>query len=139
MAKASSQKLGVFWLFFSPVGRVSREPFWLAMALMWTVMFLAFYVTAGNVMSAASPDTPPGELINMVMQANAILPMMVFISKWFEVALITKRLHDRGWSGFFVLLVFVPLLSIPVTLFVGLQPSEQGPNKYGPRPNSVPA
>ncbi|MDX5592355.1 DUF805 domain-containing protein [Pseudovibrio sp. SPO723] len=138
MAKAAGRKLGILWLFFSPVGRVSREPFWLAMALMWCVMFLAFYVSAGTVLNQADAQTPTADLINMVMASNGMLPIMVMLSKWFEVALVVKRLHDRGWSGLFALLVFLPLLSIPVVLFVGLQPSQPGANRFGPRPNSVP-
>ena len=50
-----------------------------------------------------------------------------------------KRLHDVGYSGFLALAMFVPLVNIFFTIWVGIVPGTAGPNAYGDVPDSVPA
>jgi uncharacterized membrane protein YhaH (DUF805 family) len=42
-----------------------------------------------------------------------------------------SRFHDIGWSGWFVLLMFVPLLGILALLFLLVMPGQKEPNAYG--------
>ncbi|MTI17196.1 DUF805 domain-containing protein [Rhodobacteraceae bacterium RKSG542] len=136
MPKSPRPQLGFLWLFLSPFGRLSRQPFWLAMGLMWCIMFIAFNVTAGQVLSSIDPNTATPITIDHFISQNSLLPFMIPATKVFELALVIKRLQDRGWNGFLALFTFLPLLNFLFIFFVGIQPSEKGPNKYGPTPDS---
>jgi uncharacterized membrane protein YhaH (DUF805 family) len=45
-----------------------------------------------------------------------------------------SRFHDIGWSGWFVLLMFVPLLNLIIFLLLVLIPGQKTGNKYGDPP-----
>jgi uncharacterized membrane protein YhaH (DUF805 family) len=45
-----------------------------------------------------------------------------------------SRFHDIGWSGWFVLLMFVPLLNLIIFLLLVLVPGQKTVNKYGEPP-----
>jgi uncharacterized membrane protein YhaH (DUF805 family) len=45
-----------------------------------------------------------------------------------------SRFHDVGWSGWFVLLMFVPLLNLIIFLLLVLVPGQKTGNKYGDPP-----
>ncbi|HQT87054.1 MAG TPA: DUF805 domain-containing protein [Acidiphilium sp.] len=58
-----------------------------------------------------------------------------------NLAVQVRRLHDRDWSGWFALLLIVPL-GVLVLLIIDCLPGTQGPNRFGApigattRPNS---
>jgi uncharacterized membrane protein YhaH (DUF805 family) len=45
-----------------------------------------------------------------------------------------SRFHDICWSGWFVLLMFVPLLNLVIFLLLVLIPGQKAGNKYGDPP-----
>jgi uncharacterized membrane protein YhaH (DUF805 family) len=47
---------------------------------------------------------------------------------------VVSRYHDIGWSGWFVLLMFVPLVDILALIFLLVMRGQKGPNVYGERP-----
>jgi uncharacterized membrane protein YhaH (DUF805 family) len=53
------------------------------------------------------------------------------------VAVAVRRLHDTDRSGWWLLLVFVPLGNIVLLIWFCL-PSTWGPNRFGPMPDSTP-
>jgi uncharacterized membrane protein YhaH (DUF805 family) len=60
---------------------------------------------------------------------------LVFLMPYAAVAV--RRLHDTNRSGWWLLLVFVPLGNI--VLFVWFcMPSSPGPNRFGPSPGAIP-
>lgn len=50
---------------------------------------------------------------------------------WLSCAAATRRAHDRNHSGWFVVLLFVPIVNIAATLYLLLAPSFEMPNRYG--------
>ena len=56
--------------------------------------------------------------------------------EWVELALVIKRLQDRGLTGFLAIFVFVPGINLAFIVGLGLIPGQDGPNAYGPGPNS---
>jgi uncharacterized membrane protein YhaH (DUF805 family) len=52
------------------------------------------------------------------------------------VAVAVRRLHDTDRSGWWLLLVFVPLGNIVLLVWFCL-PSTPGPNRFGPMPDSI--
>jgi uncharacterized membrane protein YhaH (DUF805 family) len=49
-------------------------------------------------------------------------------------AVTVRRLHDIGKSGWWLLLLFIPLAGAVVIFIFMLLDSQPGTNKYGPRP-----
>jgi uncharacterized membrane protein YhaH (DUF805 family) len=52
------------------------------------------------------------------------------------IAISIRRLHDIGKSGWFYLLVFVPIISLVLIYFFVLD-SQPGENQYGPNPKGM--
>lgn len=50
---------------------------------------------------------------------------------WLSCAAATRRAHDRNHSGWFVVLLFVPVANIAAMLYLLLAPSFEMPNRYG--------
>ena len=59
---------------------------------------------------------------------------LVFLMPYVAVAV--RRLHDINRSGWWLLLVFVPLGNIVLWIWFCL-PSTPGPNRFGPRPTPL--
>lgn len=51
-----------------------------------------------------------------------------------HLALQVRREHDRGRSGWFVLLIFLPYIGALIALINLLWPGQRGENRYGPDP-----
>ncbi len=49
-------------------------------------------------------------------------------------ALIVRRCHDIGWSGWWILLLWVPIVGIVFVFIILFKDSQFGENKYGPNP-----
>lgn len=112
----------VLWAAFGFDGRISREPFW-----------LGFFFVSLLVSVALTPYRPDGDETVMIDGGFLII---LLVALWSEVALAVKRLHDRGLSGWFAALLFVPVLNLAVFVVLGLIPGEKGPNAFGPAPNT---
>lgn len=50
-------------------------------------------------------------------------------------ALMVRRLHDAGRSGWWLVLIFVPYIATVAHLVIGLLPGSAGDNRFGPRPD----
>jgi uncharacterized membrane protein YhaH (DUF805 family) len=59
---------------------------------------------------------------------------LVFLMPYVAVAV--RRLHDTDRSGWWLLLVFVPLGSIVLWIWFCM-PSTSGPNRFGPMPGAI--
>ncbi|MBB4304674.1 uncharacterized membrane protein YhaH (DUF805 family) [Rhodobium orientis] len=112
---------GVLWLFFGIDGRISREPYWLGILLLNMVMLILL----GTAMRYPETQATVGVILPF-----AVIPMI-----WAEIALMAKRAHDYGLTGFVALLAFVPFVNILTAIFLGVVPGEKGPNAYGKRAN----
>jgi uncharacterized membrane protein YhaH (DUF805 family) len=60
---------------------------------------------------------------------------LVFLMPYLAVAV--RRLHDTDRSGWWLLLVFVPLVGNIVLLIWFCTPSTSGPNRFGPMPVAI--
>jgi uncharacterized membrane protein YhaH (DUF805 family) len=57
---------------------------------------------------------------------------------WPRLAISIKRLHDRGKSGLWILLVFIPVLGwLWLLVDMGFLDGTPGPNKFGPSPKGL--
>ncbi|HPD93973.1 MAG: DUF805 domain-containing protein [Rhodobacter sp.] len=54
-----------------------------------------------------------------------------------SLAVSVRRLHDIGYSGWWLLLMLIPLLGFVVLLFFYIRDSEPGDNMFGPNPKRM--
>jgi uncharacterized membrane protein YhaH (DUF805 family) len=98
-------------------GRSSRSAYWF-----WVLFVVILYVVA-FILDAA---------------AKTVIPLLIV---WLAVlvpslAVLFRRLHDTGRSGWWWLISFVPFGSIVLIVFACLEST--GPNQYGDRPDVSP-
>jgi uncharacterized membrane protein YhaH (DUF805 family) len=114
------------WLFARFDGRIGREVFWLGNI---------FLVAVLAVVLRPSVDPETGEV---ALQSGGLGVMLIIVAMISSLAIGAKRLHDANVSGLFTVLLLVPLVSILVTVALGVVPGTRGPNKYGERPDAPP-
>ncbi|HEY5289667.1 MAG TPA: DUF805 domain-containing protein [Caulobacteraceae bacterium] len=119
-------------LFASPVGRCPRTRFWFAAAALF-ILAVIYEVVAG----------PTAKLLTFWFVYPALLASGACVA--------SKRLHDRGRSGWWAALVLLGvvlvwrapsggrlLLALPILVWSGvelvLMQGERGANRFGPSP-----
>ena len=105
-------------------GRAPRCEYWPFVTAFVAVLLLGQYALA---VSSASKNTLG------TLASCAVLFVTVFGCFVPLAAVSIRRLHDRGLSGWWYLLHFVPLANLVVLVWYCL-PGDEGDNKYGPKP-----
>jgi len=100
-------------------GRSSRSAYW------WFYLFGLLAVIAAAVLDVI--------LATWFVYALVVLGMLLP-----NLAVLVRRLHDTGHSGWWVLISFVPLIGLIVLLVFTVQASD-GPNQWGTGPDDTPA
>jgi uncharacterized membrane protein YhaH (DUF805 family) len=124
-------------------GRIPRKTFWLGYLVMlivsWILMLLVSVVF--GVSMFASPDPTLSEEAQMMQameQMNAMmipLGIVLLLTLWPSLAIYTKRWHDRNKSGWWTLIIFVPLIgAIWMLIELGFLRGTEGANRFGPDP-----
>lgn len=120
-------------LLFSFQGRINRAKFWLVHVAILVVETIVFFFLGGSaLMTAADYDQvmvvfsgPPGIVWSMLM-------VLVF---WISLAIGVKRWHDRNKTGWWMLILFVPVVGgLWFLIECGFLRGTIGPNNYGPDP-----
>lgn len=114
-------------------GRARRKEFW-SFCLFWAIGF-AVLVTIGLFFDLEGDDFERGGDLPIVMVGLVGLYVLLTILPW--IALLVRRLHDVGLTGWLAILYFVPYIGWLVMLVFGLIPSQVGENRYGPAPVGV--
>jgi len=110
------------WVFARFDGRIGRQVYWLSNILL--VAVLALFVRP-----VVDPQTNQVSVeLGAVGAVGAVALLLALVS---SLAVGAKRLHDFGASGLFAGLLVVPLLSLIVTVVIGVVPGTRGPNRYG--------
>lgn len=119
------------WLFLSARGRLTRLPYFLAMALINIVagLFVYRHLLASMPVNFEDPWSTPG-LIELASTIG-------LITLWPMIALTAKRVADVGLSPF--LGALVGIFGILVIGIMSLVPGNDSPNRYGARRNEPPA
>jgi uncharacterized membrane protein YhaH (DUF805 family) len=125
-------------LFGSAAGRSPRTSFWLGFAFLFMLSVLYEALTYGN----------PLKLLTFWF----VYPLLW----WAAACVVSKRLHDRGRSGWWAALVLVAfalvwpnthgvwtVFGVAVLVWtlieLGIMPGEPGANRYGSSPRAEPA
>ena len=100
-------------------GRINRAKFWIGIAAMWVVLTLIVIV-------AAAADS------SILWTIFFLLSLLVI---WPSLAISIKRWHDRGKSGWWILIGLVPFIGgLWALIETGFLPGTPGTNEYGPDP-----
>jgi uncharacterized membrane protein YhaH (DUF805 family) len=100
-------------------GRSSRPAYW-----WWYLFTLIAYIVAA--------------IIDQVIGTFVITGILALALLLPNLAVLVRRLHDAGHSGWWVLIGILPLIGFIVLLIFVLTPS-QPPNQWGDAPDTVPA
>jgi uncharacterized membrane protein YhaH (DUF805 family) len=127
------------YLFTSFEGRISRQPFWLSILVMfivqWVLMLILGVVLGTSMMSGMDPNMAPEE--TAAMATTAMIPVLI-VSLLFlypTLAIYAKRWHDRSKSGWWTLIVLIPIIGgIWFLVECGFLRGTEGPNQYGEDP-----
>ena len=107
------------WYLFGFEGRINRGKYWLGWAVLYAFFIIAWAIAA--VIGSA-----------FVWTLVAILSLVAI---WPGLAIQIKRWHDRGKSGWWVLIGLIPIIGFWwVLIECGFLPGDVGPNEYGPDP-----
>jgi uncharacterized membrane protein YhaH (DUF805 family) len=119
-------------LLFGFQGRVNRAKFWLVALGIFVVEVILFAAILGGAAMSGDPEQIAdaiGPLAGVVIFAFAV------IATWISIAVAVKRYHDRNKSGWWVLIVLVPVIGgLWYLIECGFLRGTPGPNTYGPDP-----
>ena len=125
---------------FSIDGRVRRREYFLFTLVMGAVFlnWLGSLRDLARHMHVYSNTATDAFIVNLLTPSDtqyAVLALLILMA----YTVTAKRLHDRGRSGWWQLLVFVPVVGwawLAVELYI--LPGSPGGNRYGPHPTFNP-
>lgn len=100
-------------------GRARRSEYW------WFVLFNIILSIVVSVIANAIKFPLLATLVSLAL----LLP---------GLAVSVRRLHDTGRTGWWLLIVLIPLVGAIILIVFAVQDSQAGQNKYGPNPKSAP-
>lgn len=126
-------------LYLSFQGRTNRQPFWLGLLalviLQWVLMFIVATVLGVSLMPVMDPSIPPEQAASMAMNAMIPIWIVTLLFLYPALAIYTKRWHDRDKSGWWSLIMFVPIIGAFWFLIeCGFLRGTDGPNRFGDDP-----
>jgi uncharacterized membrane protein YhaH (DUF805 family) len=122
-------------LLFGFSGRIGRLQWWLAQLVVIPVIILVSLGVIGPFAHAAMSDD--SAIDNTRLSVILVVVAVVVLVAWINIASTVKRFHDRGKSGYWFLIVFVPYIGTVWQLVeCGFLAGSSGTNSYGPPPGS---
>lgn len=107
------------WLLLQFDGRINRAKYWIGVAAIVVIEIVVL-------------------VIALIINSGAIWVLaylLLFALIWPALAISIKRWHDRGKSGWWVLIGLIPLIGFWwVLIECGFLEGDDGPNEYGPDP-----
>ena len=102
-------------------GRATRPEFWW-FALCNAIVFAVIYIVVGIIAGRGT-----GQAVGDLYLLAVFLP---------SLGVAIRRLHDTDRTGWWYLLVLIPIIGGIVLLVFMVLASDPGPNKYGPNPQN---
>lgn len=101
-------------------GRARRKEYWLFILIVGIITFLVGLIDG---LAGTSP------VLGLLYSLALIVPIL---------AVMIRRLHDTGRSGWWWFIQIVPIIGSIIFLVFMVQDSQAGDNKYGPNPKTDP-
>jgi uncharacterized membrane protein YhaH (DUF805 family) len=106
---------------YNRIGRLELL-FWLIASIVGSGVLLGIVALLTNTGITFGGTHPFTQALCLIVAAVVILRAVV------------SRFHDIGWTGWAVLLMFVPLLGVAAFLLLVIVPGQKLPNLYGEPP-----
>lgn len=106
-------------------GRARRKEYW--MFVLFNLIFAFAMMVLDNVLGFAVAGLGYGLLYGLYT-LFVLLP---------SLAVLVRRLHDTGKSGWMALIIFIPLIGAIWLLVLLVTEGKAGDNQYGPDPKAV--
>ena len=120
-------------LLFSCQGRANRAKFWLVALGIFVVEVIVFAAVFGG--AAMSGGDPEQAMATIGPLAGIVLFVFIVVATWISLAVAVKRYHDRNKSGWWVLIILVPVIGgLWYLIECGFLRGTPGPNNHGPDP-----
>jgi FAD/FMN-containing dehydrogenase/uncharacterized membrane protein YhaH (DUF805 family) len=112
-------KLPVSYLLFTTVGRINRRTYWTASLFIWAAFYVLF------------------NLLHIAFSYSATWIIYPFLL-WALIATATKRLHDGNKSGWWLLVMVIPVAGPGVLIYLlGFKKGNILYNRFGSAPGSA--
>ncbi len=123
---------------FRSSGRASRSEFWLSAAAITIAAYILYFLMMIIVVTLAVGMKPtshnPWQELSVPLIGFGLLFVILFIAlEIVYLCVLVRRLHDTGRSGWYLLVVFVPIIGPFILLAFTLQISHPD-NEYGVQP-----
>ena len=107
---------------FSLKGRATRSEW-----LLWRLIRILVYLVIKTFEDLIkSKELPPAFYL--------ILVIISIITLWINISFDVRRLHDIDFSGWWILLNFIPFVSLSFFFFLAIKKGTHGPNSFGADP-----
>ncbi len=121
-------------LLFSFDGRINRAKFWLVLIVTDIVAVILYGILGAATGSSFMPDAQ-GNIPSPGMGVSVVALLIAIVTTWIGLATAVKRFHDRDKSGWWVLIVLVPVIGgLWYLIECGFLKGTSGTNTYGPDP-----
>ncbi len=114
-------------------GRIPRMTFWLGVLVLLIIEWVLFALFGDMAMMNLDMSDPAAA--EQAMSGMWPIWIISLIFLWPSLAIYTKRWHDRDKSGWWSLILFVPLIGfIWFLVECGFLRGTEGPNRFGDDP-----
>jgi uncharacterized membrane protein YhaH (DUF805 family) len=116
-------------------GRINRAKWWLGLLILVIVQWIIWYIVSMTMGVDMMTANDPAQMEQMMTAIGIPVAIISLIFLYPTLALYTKRWHDRGKSGWWTLIILIPLIGgIWALIELGILRGTVGPNQYGPDP-----
>jgi uncharacterized membrane protein YhaH (DUF805 family) len=126
------------YLFTSLDGRIGRQQWWLGVIVLVVIQWIVGFVI-GMLFGTEMPPDPEmagfGASYSLGLVGGLIMFIVMLPLLWASITLYAKRWHDRGKSGWWSLIMLVPIVGfLWILIELGMLRGIEGANQYGPDP-----
>jgi uncharacterized membrane protein YhaH (DUF805 family) len=121
---------------FSFYGRIGRGRWWFGQLHVWLILMVSFLVV--GVVNQILSGLVGVEKAVIEPVIRVLIWAAIILAIYSHFAIDVKRCHDRGWSGWFLLVSLIPFAGIWVLVELAILPGEKGFNKFGEDPQREP-
>lgn len=116
-------------------GRINRAKWWLGLLILVIVQWIIWYIVSMTMGVDMMTANDPAQMEQVMSAVGIPIGIISLIFLYPTLALYTKRWHDRGKSGWWTLIILIPLIGgIWALIELGILRGTVGPNQYGPDP-----
>lgn len=106
-------------------GRASRSEYWHFMLVYQLIIAIILFICAAIscvIPVSGTTGVALGLVVLFILSIGFIIP---------GVAVAVRRLHDVGWSGWFVLVGLIPFVGVPIMIILMALPGKSAANRFG--------